>query len=48
MLIITAFIYLSDALVLCGKPLNEPVIWQGPLVMADEESYRRSAETFNR
>ena len=37
-----------DALLLTGKPLNERVIWQGPLVMADEESFRRSAEGFNR
>lgn len=37
-----------DALLLTGKPLNERVIWQGPLVMADEDSFRRSAEGFNR
>ena len=37
-----------DALVLSGKPLNEPVIWQGPLVLADEESFVRSARGFNR
>lgn len=37
-----------DALVLTGQPLNERVIWQGPLVLADEESFRRSAEGFNR
>lgn len=37
-----------DALVLTGKPLNERVIFQGPLVLADEESFRKSAQTFNR
>ena len=37
-----------DALVLTGKPLNERVIFQGPLVLADEDSFRKSAEGFNR
>jgi redox-sensitive bicupin YhaK (pirin superfamily) len=36
-----------DALILVGKPLNEPVLWSGPLVQADEESFSRSARAFN-
>jgi redox-sensitive bicupin YhaK (pirin superfamily) len=45
---LTAGVAGLDALVLTGKPLNERVIFQGPLVLADEDSFRRSAEGFNR
>ena len=36
-----------DALVLVGKPLKEPVLWSGPLVQADEQSFAASAKAFN-
>ena len=45
---LTAGVAGLDALVLTGKPLNERVIFQGPLVLADEDSFRKSAEGFNR
>jgi hypothetical protein len=44
---LTAGIDGLDCLVLTGKPLNEPVLAQGPLVHADEESFRKSAQCFN-
>lgn len=36
-----------DALVLMGEPLGEPVLWRGPLVQADQNSFVQSAECFN-
>ena len=36
-----------DALLLVGEPLNEQVVWQGPLVQASAESWQESANAFN-
>jgi len=36
-----------DALVLIGETINEPVMWRGPLVHANENDFRTSAECFN-
>lgn len=36
-----------DALLLVGEPLNEQVVWQGPLVQASSESWQESANAFN-
>lgn len=37
-----------DALVMVGEPLNEPVIWQGPFVQADQREFERGAAAFQR
>jgi redox-sensitive bicupin YhaK (pirin superfamily) len=36
-----------DVLLLIGDPIKEKVVWQGPLVHANEEDYARSAQIFN-
>ncbi|CAK9251644.1 unnamed protein product [Sphagnum jensenii] len=36
-----------DGLLLVGAPLNEPVIWRGPLVQSTPQDFQSSANVFN-